>query len=137
MRPFSRTATWLVAAFLGAACAAAPAAAQDPAPAPQPAAPQDYDFLAAPQTDLNRMFRVEKTTGEVGVCQYAVKDGSVGITLCLAPGEGAGPQEPGVYGLAASSHTQEGGVYRIERRTGRMSACYVLGDQVVCTPQAR
>lgn len=107
--------------------------AQEPAASPT----QDYEFLAAPQTDLNRMFRVEKTTGEVGVCQYAVKDGSVGVTLCLQPGEGAGPQEPGVYGLAASSHQQEGGVYRVERRTGRMSACYVLGEQVVCTPQAR
>ena len=102
-----------------------------------PAAAEGYEFLAAPQTDLNRMFRVDTTTGEVGVCQFAVKDGSVGVTLCLAPGDGAGPQEPGLYGLAASNHAQEGGVYRVEKRTGRMSACYVLGDQVVCTPQAR
>ena len=132
MGTFRKPLTGIAVALL----ATTAAMAQEPAPA-QPAAPQDYEFLAAPQTDLNRMFRVEKTTGEVGVCQYAVKDGSVGVTLCLAPGEGAGPQEPGLYGLAASSHQQEGGVYRIERRTGRMSACYVLGDQVVCTPQAR
>lgn len=132
MGTFRRTVTGVATALL----AATSAMAQEPAPA-HPATPQDYEFLAAPQTDLNRMFRVEKTTGEVGVCQYAVKDGSVGVTLCLAPGEGAGPQEPGLYGLAASSHQQEGGVYRVERRTGRMSACYVLGDQVVCTPQAR
>ncbi|PZQ17038.1 MAG: hypothetical protein DI565_06540 [Ancylobacter novellus] len=101
------------------------------------ASAEEYVFLAAPQTDLNRMFRVETTTGEVGVCQYAVKEGAVGVTLCLQPGEGAGAQEPGLYGLAASNHAQEGGVYRVERRTGRMSACYVLGEQVVCTPQAR
>ncbi|MFC3691907.1 hypothetical protein [Chenggangzhangella methanolivorans] len=123
----------LTSGIAAALLSASVAVAQEPAPPP----PQDYEFLAAPQTDLNRMFRVEKTTGEIGVCQYAVKDGSVGVTLCLAPGEGAGPQEPGSYGLAASSHTQEGGVYRVERRTGRMSACYVLGEQVVCTPQAR
>lgn len=98
---------------------------------------EGYEFLAAPQTDLNRMFRVETTTGEVGVCQFAVKDGTIGVTLCLAPGDGAGPQESGLYGLAASNHAQEGGVYRVEKRTGRMSACYVLGEQVVCTPQAR
>lgn len=97
----------------------------------------DYVFRASPQTDLNRMFRVETTTGEMGACQYAVKDGAVGVTLCFPAGEGAGAQEPGVYDLVASNHQQEGGVYRVERRTGRMSACYVLGEQVVCTPQAR
>lgn len=123
-------AATLVAAMSLCAPLASSALAQDPPS-------QDYEFLAAPQIDLNRMFRVEKTTGEIGVCQYAVKDGTAGVTLCLAPGEGAGPQEPGVYGLASSSHQQEGGVYRVERRTGRMSACYVLGEQVVCTPQAR
>lgn len=123
-RVLARAATAL-AALMAAALPTAPAAAED------------YGFLAAPQTDLNRMFRVETTTGEVGACQYAVKEGAVGVTLCLAPGEGAGPQEPGSYALAASSHQQEGGVYRVERRTGRMSACYVLGEQVVCTPQAR
>lgn len=102
-----------------------------------PAIAEDYVFLAAPQTDLNRMFRVETTTGEVGVCQYAVKDGTAGVTLCLPPGDGAGPQEAGSYALVASNHSQEGGVYRVDRKTGKMSACYVLGEQVVCTPQAK
>jgi hypothetical protein len=101
------------------------------------ASAEDYAFLAAPQTSLNRMFRVETTTGEVGVCQFAVSDRGAGVTLCYPPGEGAGPQEPGLYALAASNHQQEGGVYRVERRTGRMSLCYVLAEQVVCTPQAR
>lgn len=97
----------------------------------------DFAFLASPQTDLNRMFRVDRTSGEVGACQYAVKDGTVGVTLCFSAGEGAGPQEAGAYDLVASNHQQEGGVYRVERGSGRMSACYVLGEQVVCTPQAR
>lgn len=104
----------------------------------QEAPPADrYLFMAAPQTDLNRMFRVEIATGEMAACQYAVKDGTVGVTLCFPAGEGAGAQEAGTYGLVPSNHQQEGGVYRVERRTGRMSACYVLGEQVVCTPQAR
>jgi hypothetical protein len=102
-----------------------------------PAAAEDYAFLASPQTDLNRVFRVERASGEVGACQYAVKGGSVGVTLCFPAGEGAGPQEPGRYDLVASNHRQEGGVYRVERGTGRMSACYVIGEQVVCTPQAK
>jgi len=122
-----RTIASICAAALAAGVAAVPGAALA----------EDYVFLASPQTDLNRMFRVETTTGEVGACQYAVRNDSVGVTLCFTPGEGAGPQEPGAYALVASNHQQEGGVYRVEKRTGRMSACYVLGDQVVCTPQAR
>lgn len=104
-----------------------------------PAVPQqpDHAFLAAPQVDLNRMYRVDRATGEMGSCQYAVKDGTVGVTLCFPAGEGAGPQEPGVYDLVASNHSREGGVFRVDRRSGRMSSCYVLGEQVVCTPLAR
>lgn len=98
---------------------------------------EDYVFLAAPQTTLNRIFRVETTTGEMGVCQFGASDSGAGVTLCYPPGDGAGKQEAGLYGLAASNHAQEGGVYRVERRTGRMSLCYLLGEQVVCTPQAR
>ncbi|MFD1705077.1 hypothetical protein ACFSCV_18890 [Methylopila henanensis] len=101
------------------------------------ASAQEFAFLAAPQTDLNRMYRVDRETGEVGSCQYAVKEGAVGVTLCFPAGEGAGPQEPGVYDLAATNHAKEAGVFRVDRRTGRMSVCYVLGEQVVCTPMAR
>ena len=124
----------MVSRALFPALAAALAAVAAPA---APAHAEDYVFLAAPQTSLNRMFRVETTSGEVGVCQYGVSDRGAGVTLCYPAGEGAGPQEPGVYALAASNHQQEGGVYRVERRTGRMSLCYVLAEQVVCTPQAR
>ncbi len=50
----------------------------------------NYEFLAAPQTDLNRVFRLDKATGEVGACQYGLKEGSpIGVTLCYPPGEGA------------------------------------------------
>ncbi len=62
----------------------------------------------------------------------------MGITLCHPAGEGAGPQQPpGDYGLVASRHEKEGGVFRVNLRTGEMSICYVLNEAVVCTPAAK
>ncbi|GLK57804.1 hypothetical protein JOD31_003236 [Methylopila capsulata] len=121
----------LSAALAATALLGGGALAQTPEPQP------DHAFLAAPQVDLNRMYRVDRATGEMGSCQYAVKDGTVGVTLCFPAGEGAGAQQPGVYDLVASNHSREGGVFRVDRRSGRMSSCYVLGEQVVCTPLAR
>ena len=51
------------------------------------------------------------------------------------PGEGAGTQTPGEYGLVASRHEREGGVFPVNYRTGEMSICYVFDEKVVCTPQ--
>lgn len=97
-----------------------------------------YDFLAAPEIDLNRIFRLDKATGEVGACQFGLKEGSpVGVTLCYPPGQGAGPQGSSDYALVASRHEQEGGVWRVDLRTGMMSICYVLNDAVVCTPPGK
>ena len=98
----------------------------------------NYEFLAAPETDLNRVYRLDKATGEIGACQYGLKDSApVGVTLCYPPGEGAGPQAPSEYSLVASHHQREGGVFRVDLRTGMMAICYVLNDAVVCTPQAK
>ncbi len=97
----------------------------------------NYDFLAAPETDLNRVYRLDRATGEIGACQYGLKEGSVGVTLCYPSGEGAGPQASSEYSLVASRHQGEGGVFRVDLRTGMMSICYVLNAAVVCTPQAR
>jgi len=95
----------------------------------------NYEFLAAPATDLNRVFRLDKATGEVGACQFGLTDeGSIGVTICYKSGEGAGPQAPSEYGLVASRHDREGGVFRVDLRTGAMSICYVLKQSVVCTP---
>lgn len=106
---------------------------------PRPAAAAgNYDFLAAPEIDLNRIFRLDKATGEIGACQFGLKDGSpVGATLCYPPGQGAGPQGSSDYALVASHHEQEGGVWRVDQRTGTMSICYVLNEAVVCTPPAK
>jgi hypothetical protein len=96
-----------------------------------------YDFVPAPQTDLNRIYRIDRVTGEVSSCQYGLQEGTIGVTLCFSPGEGAGAQQPGEYGLVASRHEREGGVFRVNYRTGEMSICYVFDERVVCTPQAK
>ena len=100
-----------------------------------PAAAAPYDFVPAPQTDLNRIYRIDRVTGEVSSCQYGLQEGTVGVTLCFAAGEGAGAQVPGEYGLVSSRHEREGGVFRVNYRTGEMSICYVFDERVVCTPQ--
>jgi hypothetical protein len=97
----------------------------------------NFEFMAAPQTDLNRVYRVEKSTGEVAACQYGLKEGTVGVTLCYPPGEGATAQSPSEYGLVSSRHEREAGVFRVDLRTGAMSICYVLSEMVVCTPQGK
>jgi hypothetical protein len=99
----------------------------------------NYEFLAAPQTDLNRVFRLDKTTGEVGACQYGLKEGSpIGVTLCYPPGEGAKAGPPGEFALVSSHHTQEGGVFRVDLKTGQMSICYVFNESsVACTAPAK
>jgi hypothetical protein len=94
-----------------------------------------YDFVPAPQTDLNRIYRIDRLTGEVSSCQYGLQEGTVGVTLCFGAGEGGGPQAPGEYGIVSSRHEREGGVFRVNFRTGDMSICYVFDEKVVCTPQ--
>ena len=115
-----------------------------------PAAAATYEFLAAPEIDLNRVYRLDKATGEMGACQYGLaetaddraapggaKKADVGVTLCYPPGEGGGAQSQSEYALVASRHSKEGGVFRVDVRTGTMSICYVLNDAVVCTPPAK
>jgi hypothetical protein len=110
--------------------------------AAQSACAANYEFLPCPAIDVNRIYRLDQATGEVGACQYGLKEntdkeGSVGITLCYPPGEGAGAQAPGKYSLVASRHASEGAVFRVDLRTGKMSVCYVLRETVVCTPPAK
>ena len=96
-----------------------------------------FEFLAAPETDLNRVYRLDKATGEMSACQYGLKEGTVGATICYPPGDGGGAQQPSEYALVASRHEREGGVFRVDVRTGTMSICYVLNEAVVCTPPAK
>jgi hypothetical protein len=96
-----------------------------------------YDFVAAPATDLNRVYRVDRLTGEMGACQYGLQEGTIGVTICYPAGEGGGAQAPGEYTILASHHDRESGVFRLNLRTGEMSNCYVLEEKVVCTPAAK
>ena len=91
--------------------------------------------------DLDRVYRVDKVTGEVTSCQYGLQEsgGGIGQTVCFGAGEGAGAQPPSEYGLVASRHAREAGVFRVNYRTGEMSICFVLvkKEQVVCTQQGK
>ena len=113
----------------------------------------NFDFLAAPQINLSLVYRLDKLTGDVIACQYGhnpgktdIEPGAFGVTVCYRSGEGAAKQEPGEYGLIATRHEQEGGVFRVDYRSGSLSICYlyfqkekqgdheVVADQyVVCT----
>lgn len=119
----SATPAWLGAALLLVLASHASAAS--------------YEFLAAPETDLNRVYRLDKATGEMGACQYGLSENTIGVTLCYPPGEGGGAQSQSEYALIASRHDREGGVFRVDVRTGTMSICYVLNDTVVCTPPGK
>jgi hypothetical protein len=119
------------------------------------AAQPNYEFLAAPQINLSLVYRLDKLTGDVIACQFAhnpgrtdVGPGAFGVASCYRGGEGATKQEPSDYGLIATRHEQEGGVFRVDYRTGGLSICYLyfqrerqgdreaIADQyVVCTPQ--
>lgn len=132
-------------AFAGALCCASswPASAEGPR----------FEFLAAPQINLSLVYRLDKLTGDIIACQYAhnpgktdIEPGAFGLTVCYRGGEGAAKQEPGEYGLVATRHEQEGGVFRVDYRSGALSVCYlyfqrekqadkeIVADQyVVCT----
>ena len=113
-----------------------------------------YEFLAAPQINLSLVYRLDKLTGDVIACQFArnpgkpdVEPGAFGVTQCFRGGDGASKQDPGDYGLIATRLEQEGGVFRVDYRTGALSICYlyfqrekqgerevVVDQYVVCTP---
>ena len=138
----TKVVKWGLAAVAACACAPSAEAGQ-------------YEFLAAPQINLSLVYRVDKVTGDVIACQFAhnpgrsdVGPGAFGVTNCYRSGDGAAKQDPGDYGLVATRHEQEGGVFRVDYRTGALSICYLyfqrekegdreaIADQyVVCTPQ--
>ncbi len=96
-----------------------------------------YDFLPAPQINLSLLYRVDRLTGDVIACQFAhnpgktdIGPGAFGVTACYRGGEGAVNQPPGDYALIASRHEQEGGVFRVDRRSGAVSVCYLYFQRV-------
>lgn len=95
----------------------------------------NFDFLAPPSTDANRIYRVNIYNGEMSVCWYEKQEG-LDTTRCLGPSDGAGEQENGLYTLVATNMEKEKGVFRVNLVTGAVSICWVRGEQLVCTPQA-
>ncbi len=45
-----------------------------------------FDFVPAPQTDLNRIYRIDRFSGEISSCQYGLQEGTIGVTLCFGVG---------------------------------------------------
>jgi hypothetical protein len=117
------------------------------------AASERFEFLPAPQINLSLLYRLDTLSGDVIACQFArtpgkadIGPGAFGITTCYRGGDGATNQPPGDYALIASRHEQEGGVFRVDHRSGAVSICYLyfqrekqgdgerVADQyVVCT----
>jgi hypothetical protein len=97
----------------------------------------DYEFAAPPATDTDLIYRVDRVSGEVGACAFSTKGPTVGSTVCLPAGEGAGPQRPGNYGLIRSNLADAKGLFRINRDTGEVSVCYILNERIVCTTPVR
>ena len=90
-----------------------------------------YEFLAAPQINLSLVYRLDKLSGDVIACQFAhnpgradVGPGAFGVTSCYRSGDGATKQDPSDYGLIATRHEQEGGVFRVDYRTGERYVSY-------------
>ncbi len=102
-----------------------------------------YQFLAPSQTDLNRVYKINRITGEVGACEFELDKtapnsaANIGSTLCFAEGPGAGAQPPSDYRLIRSHDAADGGVFRVDLRSGAVSVCYVIKDRVVCTAAAK
>lgn len=142
---FGRTRMRAGALGLLAALALAPAAqAQQPQPAPL----GNFSFAAPPSDKANRVYSVNRQTGEMNACQFERPDtAQVGLTRCFAKGDGAGPQPNGAYLLVSTGFAGETGVFRVNANTGEMSICYVRDvpkaggggnePKILCTPQGK
>jgi len=99
-----------------------------------PVSAQQYDFLAPPSSDANRLYSVNIKTGQIGMCFYDRDKGrGIGVTKCFKVGEGAGPQKPGRYKLYRTKFDPDKGVFRVNTNTGEMSLCWMRRGELVCT----
>ncbi|WP_127089215.1 hypothetical protein [Aquabacter cavernae] len=123
-----------------AVLALAPAAQAQPAQG-------GFSFAAPPSDKANRVYSVNRQTGEMNACQFERPDAAqVGVTRCFAKGDGAGPQTASAYALVSTGFSGETGVFRVNINTGEMSICYVRdvpkaggGNEakILCTPQGK
>ena len=106
-----------------------------------------FAFASPPSAQANRVYSVNRQTGEVSACQFERPDASTaGITRCFPRGEGAGAQSNGIYKLVSTGFAGETGVFRVNAATGEMSICYVRDmpksgggteARILCTPPAK
>lgn len=139
-------AVLLAVAIAAAGLGGIGAAAAQPA-AGQAGAAAGFEFAAPPSAQANRVYGINRQTGEMNVCQFERPNAAgVGVTFCFAQGEGAGPQKAGNYALMPTHYEGETGIFRVNRDTGEMSICYVretaraaggTDSSLVCTPAAR
>ncbi|TCT03511.1 hypothetical protein [Aquabacter spiritensis] len=113
----------------------------------QDAGTAGYLFAAPPSSQANRVYSVNRQTGDISACQFERPDvAQVGLTRCFPAGEGAGPQPKGDYGLVSTQYGGETGVFRVNAQTGEMSICYVRDvpksgggsePRILCTAPAK
>lgn len=106
-----------------------------------------FAFASPPSAQANRVYSVNRQSGEVSACQFERPDASqTGITRCFPRGDGAVAQANGIYSLISTGFAGETGVFRVNAATGEMSICYVRdvpkagGGQeakILCTPPAK
>ena len=113
------------------------------APAPLSAQEGTFDFAVSMIDETSVIWRVDRLSGEVGMCRFEqAKRAQVGALKCANRGTGAGvQQEPGPYGIKAGRFEDESAMFRVNLRTGSASLCYDVkhkdGRQVVCTEPNR
>lgn len=93
-----------------------------PFPAQSQESKYEYAWSPGGSPGGNLIYRVDKTTGEMHACVYD-------STNCYGPGDGAGPEAPGDYGIVA---TTEGRVIRMNKTTGDQSICNFYGGRRCC-----
>ncbi len=117
--------------------------------AAQDASQGAYMFSAPPSAQANRVYSVNRKTGEMNACQFERPDSSqVGVTRCFTRGEGAGAVSAGNYQLVPDAIWRRDryfpGQYRHRRdehllcaRTCRRPAAGGNEAKILCTPPGK
>lgn len=111
------------------------------AAAPSQAEAEDakFAFMAPAHTEDLKLFWLNKTTGQMGACNYKAAEDkdAIGTTRCYPAGNGGGPLGPGRYDLKVSNHKTDYSVFRVNVDTGDISICWLKNSKVVCTAPNR
>ncbi len=89
------------------------------------------------RTDLNRIYRIDASRARSGRASTARRKAPSASRSASPRATGPASRNPPNTASSASRHEREGGVFRVDMRTGAMSVCYVFDERVVCTPPER